>query len=75
MRSILIADTTREQREQIVSAALGDGMGGCDEAPAGLVEMYQAYIDGEMELREVNMAYRARYVSADSRPPRSGCMG
>ena len=40
---------------------------------AGLAEMYQAYIDGEKELREINMEFRARYVSGDQGPERAGC--
>lgn len=73
MKSILIKDTTREEREAIVAEALGNIEANCDEAPAGLAEMYQEYIDGNKELREVNMEFNARYVRADLRPPRSGC--
>ena len=35
--------------------------------------MYQDYIDGKKELREVNMEYRARYVSGMQGPGRAGC--
>jgi len=73
MKSILIRDTTREEREAIVAEALGNIEANCDEAPAGLAEMYQEYIDGLKELREVNMEFNARYVRADLRPTRSGC--
>ena len=73
MDSILIKDTTREQREAIVAEALGHIEANCDEAPAGLAEMYQEYIEGRKELREINMEFNARYVRADMRPPRSGC--
>ena len=73
MDSILIKDTTREQREAIVAEALGNIEANCDEAPAGLAEMYQEYIEGHKELREINMEFNARYVRADMRPPRSGC--
>ena len=58
MRSLLIRDTTREEREQIVAEAIGNIDGACDGCACGIIEMYQPYIDGEMELREVNMAFR-----------------
>ena len=29
----------------------------------GIVEMYQDYIDGKKELREINMEFRAGYIS------------
>lgn len=74
MASYLIKDTTREEREQIVEEALGNISSACDGCSAGIAEMYQAYIDGEMELREVNMAFNARYVSGKQGPvARQGC--
>ena len=61
MRSILIRDTTREQREQIVRQGLAacgsscEGCNGCDNLGGGRVEtIYQPYIDGEKELFEIN---------------------
>ena len=49
MKSILIADTTREEREQIVAESIGNIEGLCDGCSPGLIEMYQAYIDGRKE--------------------------
>lgn len=69
----LIQDTTREERERIIAESLGNIEAGCDGCMAGLAEMYQAYIDGEKELREINMEFRARYVSGDQGPERAGC--
>ena len=40
---------------------------------SGLAEMYQDYIDGKKELREINMEFNARYIKEDIRPERSGC--
>lgn len=40
MKSILIKDTTKEEREEI----------------------YQVYIDGKREIREINMEYNERYL-------------
>ena len=74
MDSILIKDTTREQREEIVKEALGNIEAFCDEAPAGLVEMYQDYIDGKKELRQINMEFNARYVKGMQGPDRGSCV-
>lgn len=69
---ILIKETTREEREKIVEDAIGNISGACDGCSAGLIEMYQAYIDGEMELREVNAAFRRSYISGRQGPERGG---
>ena len=45
----------------------------CDGCAPGVIEMYQAYIDGEKELREINREYVARYVSGREGPTRSEC--
>ena len=68
MKSILIKDTTREEREQIVAESLGDISASCDGCAAGLAEMYQDYIDGKKELRDINMEFTARYVSGAEGP-------
>ena len=68
MKSILIKDTTREERERIVAEAIGNIEGACDGCMPGIVNMYDAYIEGRMELREVNMAFRAGYVSGQNGP-------
>ena len=66
MRSLLICDTTREEREEIVRQALNacggscEGCSGCGNSGGGRTEsIYQPYIDGEMELFELNEAYSA----------------
>ena len=71
--SILIKDTTREEREKIVAEAIGNIDGLCDGCMPGLAEMYQDYIDGKKEIREINMEFNARYVSGGDGPDRSGC--
>lgn len=73
MKSVLIADTTREERERIVAESIGNIEGMCDGCSPGLIRMYQDYIDGRMELREVNMAFNARYASGAQGPERVGC--
>ena len=53
MDSILIKNTTKEEREQIVSESVGNINGACDGCAAGLAEMYRVYIDGrEYEFAE-----------------------
>jgi hypothetical protein len=73
MKSILIADTTREEREQIVAESVGNIDGACDGCSPGLIKMYQDYIEGKKELREVNMEFQTRYMSGATGPDRSGC--
>ncbi|MBO7708835.1 MAG: purine biosynthesis protein PurH [Lachnospiraceae bacterium] len=73
MKSLLIKDTTREEREQIVADSLGNINGSCDGCAAGLADMYEDYIDGKRELKEINMSFRAGYVSGDEGPSKKEC--
>ena len=73
MKSIRIADTTREERERIVAESIGNIDGACDGCSPGLIKMYQDYIEGRKELREVNMEFNARYTSGMTGPDRAGC--
>ena len=67
MKSLLIKDTTKEEREEIIRESLDCG-GGCENcsscglgggSPWGI---YQDYIDGKKELKEINMEYHAKYL-------------
>ncbi len=62
----LIKNTTREQREEIVRRALSAGDDACDGG-AGLPgeEFYQPYIDGKLEINELNQQFQAHYISED----------
>ena len=71
--SILIKDTTREERERIVSESIGNINGSCDGCMSGLAEMYQDYIDGKKEIKEINMEFRARYESGIDGPEKEDC--
>ena len=73
MKSRLIKDTTREEREQIIAEALGNIEATCDECSDRLADMYQDYIDGKKELSQINMEFNARYVSGNQGPQRSRC--
>ena len=61
----LISETTKEERERIVAESLGNISGACDGCSPGVIEMYQSYIDGTKELRDINMEYRASFVSGE----------
>ena len=62
----LISETTKEEREAIVKESLGNIEASCDGCMSGLAEMYQDYIDGKRELREINMEFNARYVKCQA---------
>lgn len=70
MKSILIKDTTKAEREKIVHQALWGTCGtdcefclGCDNLGGGRTEnIYQPYIDGEKEISEINAEYRAPFI-------------
>ncbi len=69
VQSILIKDTTREERIEIVHRALSvcggscDGCNSCGNLGGGRVEdIYEPYIEGRMELREINEQYRRGLV-------------
>ena len=70
MKSILIKDTTREEREKIIRQALYGDCGtecefcsGCDMRGGGRIEaIYQPYIDGIKEISEINAEYTAPVV-------------
>ena len=57
----------------IVAEFIGNISGLCDGCSPGIIEMYQDYIDGRRELREINAEFHARYVSGTNKPDRSSC--
>lgn len=69
--SILIKDTTREERMEIIKRSLnvcGDACEGCTlcDGLTGLGdpwEMYREYIDGKKEISQINAEFRTRYVN------------
>ena len=73
MSSILIKDTTREEREKIVAESIGNISGSCDGCMAGLADMYQDYIEGKKEIREINMEFKANYESGIEGPEKKSC--
>ena len=74
MAGYLIKDTTKEERRKIVEESLGNIEANCDGCMSGLAEMYEDYIDGKKELREISMEFNARYISGEEAPTvRSSC--
>lgn len=73
MKSYLIQDTTEEERRKIVEESLGYSSGMCDEAQGGLMDMYDDYIYGKRELKEITMSFNRGYVVEMGGPERSGC--
>lgn len=72
MKSILIKDTTREEREKIVRDSLGDEYStGCGFEDTGID--YQLYIDGKKELRDLNMEANCGFEVAHPEERKSGC--
>ncbi len=67
MKSILIKDTTREEREAIIKNSMDCG-GGCENCSSCWLgggspwDMYKDYIEGRKEIAEINMEYNARFV-------------
>ena len=65
-RSILIKDTTKGEREAIIRESLDCG-GGCENCSSCWLgggspwNIYQDYIDGKREIREINMSYMEQY--------------
>lgn len=70
---VLISETTREERERIVAESLGYIEGSCDGCAFGLSEMYEDYIEGKRELKDINMEFRAHYESGEDGPQRGAC--
>lgn len=71
----LISETTKEERKQIVAEALGNIDANCDGCMSRLADMYEEYIEGRKEIRDINREFNARYVRADlDREERHSCV-
>ena len=62
-----------EERERIIADSVGNIDGLCDGCSPGLLRMYQEYIEGRKELREINMEFCGSYVSGIAGPEKGGC--
>lgn len=74
--SILIKDTTREERLEIVRRSLEDCDEGCENFYSNDVEdMYRDYIEGRKELRQINAEQSGHFVVSEQEMARSGGCG
>lgn len=74
MKSLLIKDTTLEERKAIVQDALSFGAGDCDGGD--LSELYDDYILGLKELADINREFSEKHageVVAGELTKPSGC--
>lgn len=62
MKSILIKDTTKQERIEIIREWLPieDGLEDCE---IDLWEMYRDYIDGKREVAEINASFQANFYT------------
>lgn len=66
MKSLLIKDTTKEEREQIIRDSMDCG-GGCENCSSCWLgggspgDIYQDYIDGKREIKDINAEYMSQY--------------
>ena len=66
IKSILIKDTTNEEREAIVKNSMdcGEGCENCSSCWLGggsPWDIYQDYIEGKREIKEINAEYMEQY--------------
>ena len=73
LKSYLNKDTTEAERRQIVEESLGYTDGLCDSCQSGIIDMYDDYIYGKKELKEITMSFHAHYVSGKEAPEKTGC--
>ena len=60
MKSLLIKDTTLEERKEIVQNALSFGSGDCDGCD--LADIYDDYILGLKELSDINREFSEKHA-------------
>ena len=75
MKSLLIKDTTVDERMQIVKEALG-GFGNCDCEGIDMDDIYAHLIFGRRELDDSNRQFSQQHagaVKAEDREKQSGC--
>lgn len=61
MDSILIKDTTKSQRIELIKSWLPD-QSEQDELEIDLFDMYKDYIDGVREIKDINNSFASDYV-------------
>lgn len=61
-----IKNTTREQRKQIVKEALAISVSGTDAPNIKVLEIAKEYVDGKIEIEEVQQKVIALYKKEDN---------
>ncbi len=72
-KSILIKDTTKEERIALIKEWIPDDDGCSDDCGIDLWDMYDAYIKGEKEIAQINMEFRANYYAEQDEKAAPGC--
>ena len=73
-KSFLIKDTTKEERIALIKEWIPDDDGCSDNCGISLWDMYDAYINGEKEISQINMEFRASYYTeGELEEKTSGC--
>lgn len=64
MKSILIKDTTKQERIELIREwqPVDDGL---EECEIDLWEMYRDYIDGKKEIAEINAEFRTSFYMGE----------
>lgn len=64
-KSLLIKDTTKEERKEIVKEAIAIGTIECKKPPKEIVKLYGMYVEGLMELSEIKYKIQ-EYIQASN---------
>lgn len=73
MRSLLIKDTTKEERMAIIEESVGGDAGGCDGSSAGILKMYEPYIEGERNCENAMWRFVHIIFRGKEHPVKNGC--
>lgn len=60
--SFLIKDTTREERKKIAKSALAISVGSNESPSKETIDLVKQYVDGKMELEDVQKKVIERYT-------------
>lgn len=71
MKSVLIKDTTKSERIQIIKEWVP--IDEADECGIDMWKMYDPYIQGEKEISECNAAFQAAYYEVEDLQEAPGC--
>ena len=63
----LISETTREERKNIVKKALGISLLGADMPSDDVLELARQYIDGKIEIEEIQRKVLEKYANGGNK--------